>query len=757
VKVTHVVTAGHRRGAELAAAHLVAALDGHGFDQRLLALWAGDERAGTVAVDRVLVPGRQRQGRWALPLAVLALRRDLAAEPADVVLAHGALGALAAALATVGRGGPPFVWQRILQLPEWPGWHPHRLWLQLVASRATGVVALTGWTADEVRRLRFRGPVWLVPNHRPLAEFGSIDRPEAARWLREHLGVPHEAPLVGFVGHLVLQKQPHLAVEVLARVRHDVADARLVVVGDGPRRAQLEALVTAEGLEGVVHLLGHRDDVPRVLAALDLLLLPSRSESMPGVVVEAQQAGCPVVAFPVDGITDIVVPGVTGVVTDRSDPEDAANVVADLLRDAPKRQSMSDAAREHGARLSTEEAAARYVAVLRAVSPVGYPAAVRVVHVLPDLGVGGAEQSLAVLARHLPQDDAVQAVVVVRGARRPLPETVHDELQRLGVPVCDLDVPARPTRSPWGLALATARLARVARRWRADVVDAALLDASLPARLAPGPWRRVTHLVNTPWDAIVRPSSGGTWRPRVLRRVDRWTARRDHALVALTEPVADAARRDLGLEASDGRLVVVPRGVDLRRFEPRAPGPAGTLEVVSVGRLVRQKAHDVLLRAVAELRAQDVPLRLRIAGEGPELTSLQAIVDELDLHGHVELLGPVQDVPALLATADAFALASRWEGQSNAVLEAMAAGLPVVVSDLAVLREVVGDAGVRVPVGDARAWAEALAPLAADPARRARLGAAARARVEARYDASARATDLLAVYRRLLATPRVRA
>jgi glycosyltransferase involved in cell wall biosynthesis len=493
------------------------------------------------------------------------------------------------------------------------------------------------------------------------------------------------------------------------------------------------------------------------MAALDVLILTSSRDSMPGVVVEAQLAGCPVVSYPVDGIEMALAPGRSGVVTAGADPEEMAKRVEEILGDPTRHDEMVAAARAHARGLSTEQLAPRYAHLLSMVAGTirtGSPRPLRVLHVLPDLGVGGAERALEVLAAHVDAAQVVQAVVVVGGARRPLPETVHDGLQKLGVPYCDLGVTRRPSRSVLGLVLAATRLGRVARRFGADVVDAALFDAALPARLARGSWATVTHLVNTPYEPTVLQAVGARrWRAALLRRIDQWSARRDDALVALTEAVAETARHHLALEEGDPRLLVIPRGVDLDRFSP-IPLPSdagGTLTITTVGRLVPQKGHDVLIRAVARARAAGTPLRLRIAGEGPLAEALAELVRSLDLAEMVEVISPTLEVPSLLHASHIFALASRWEGQSNAVLEAMACGLPILVSDLAVLREVVGDAGRFVPADDVEAWAAALAELAPDADERRRLGAAARSRVEQRYGAPARSAELACLYRRVAA------
>ena len=341
----------------MVALELADELDCLGHQNRVVALgpaFDGSQEPG-------LVPLGAPRGEAVRDVAAGAwrLRRLLADEPVDVVVAHGGWPAQVAALA-VGRGGPLLVWQRILGLPN-KVWDPiRRRWWGMVARRFDAAVALTDDQVVELRRLGFRGPVWVIANFRKPDRFRGLDRVVAAARLRAEVGVREGVPLIGFVGHLVRQKRLDRALEVLALLPAERCRAHLVVAGTGPLRPDLEAHAERLGVAGDVTFLGHRDDVEWVFGGVDLALLTSDSEGIPGVAIEALMSGCPMVTVPVGGVAEVVEHGVTGLVLDGGDPALMAGAVARLLTDGETRATMSRASRLRIDRFSASAAAAVY-------------------------------------------------------------------------------------------------------------------------------------------------------------------------------------------------------------------------------------------------------------------------------------------------------------------------------------------------------------------------------------------------------------
>jgi glycosyltransferase involved in cell wall biosynthesis len=210
------------------------------------------------------------------------------------------------------------------------------------------------------------------------------------------------------------------------------------------------------------------------------------------------------------------------------------------------------------------------------------------------------------------------------------------------------------------------------------------------------------------------------------------------------------------------RWTLLQNGIDADAFGVGAPTAAAKARfgfapdrpvVGTVGRLEWRKGHDVLLAAAERLRARRPAPQLLVVGDGPASDELRRQAAALGLGGDVRFTGTLDDVRPALAAMDLFALPSREEGMSNALMEAMAAGRPIVATDVGGNGEVLdgGRLGVLVPSADAFALADAVAALLDDPARATALGAAAHDHVAERWGARAMVAQLEDFYDRRLA------
>jgi len=206
-------------------------------------------------------------------------------------------------------------------------------------------------------------------------------------------------------------------------------------------------------------------------------------------------------------------------------------------------------------------------------------------------------------------------------------------------------------------------------------------------------------------------------------RLRSFTYRRADAVVVQTEAAAQWFRKHLKRRLS---VTVIPNPIapasDLERASMTVPQPF----ILAAGRLVHQKGFDILIRAFAVAARERGPLRLAIAGEGPESQALRDLAGELQLEDRVLFLGEVRELRALMRQADAFVLSSRYEGFPNVLLEALASDLPVVATDCpGGPREILrgGEFGLLVPCEDTAALADALRRVATDSDLRRRLSA----------------------------------
>jgi glycosyltransferase involved in cell wall biosynthesis len=157
---------------------------------------------------------------------------------------------------------------------------------------------------------------------------------------RAELGIPAHAPTIGVVGLMRRQKALDVLLRAAARVRSRWPELQVLLVGDGPERASLEALSSELGLESNAHFLGLRSDVPDILRALDIAVSSSSFEGSPAALLEAMEAGLPVVATSVGGIPDMIDSGVHGLLVEPGDAAALGDAIDALLRDPERAREM---------------------------------------------------------------------------------------------------------------------------------------------------------------------------------------------------------------------------------------------------------------------------------------------------------------------------------------------------------------------------------------------------------------------------------
>lgn len=298
-RILSVVTSSSRRGAEVFAIDLADELSRQGAEIEVVALARG-EGDHTLDID---VLGRSRRGLS----TVMALRRRLM--DADIVIANGSTTLPVTALATIGTR-VPFIYRNVGDPRFWSSTAGRRRRTSWALQRASAVVALTRETAYALRECYGISPerIRAIPKAAPSAKFPPTDDSIRSSRRRE-LDLP-DGPLVLYAGALSEEKRPDLAVQVVAACSRKTT---LVMAGDGPLRAEVAELAQAK-LADRAHLVGQVADLSSYLQAADVVLLPSDTEGLPGVAIEAGMTGIPVVATDVGWIREIIVDGRTGFV-----------------------------------------------------------------------------------------------------------------------------------------------------------------------------------------------------------------------------------------------------------------------------------------------------------------------------------------------------------------------------------------------------------------------------------------------------------
>lgn len=373
----------------------------------------------------------------------------------------------------------------------------------------------------------------------------------------------------------------------------------------------------------------------------------------------------------------------------------------------------------------------------------------RVLQILTRLAVRGVPRhvldlSAALLARG-------HQVEVVAGQSEPGEGNLWEEAARRGIPATF--VPAlRRAVAPAADAAAFAGLYRHIRRTRPDIVHTHIAKAGVLGRLA-ARLAGVPALVHT-YHGQIGELEGTSLRSRLLRAGEALAARRSDALIAVSAYTA-AGLQQLGVGRRD-QYHVIRNGIDLERFaEPageRPNGLEGSPLLGAVASLTAEKGLDLLLQALPPLSAAHPHLRLFLLGDGPLRPALETQARALGLESRVRFCGNLPDIRPYLQAFDLLVLPSRREGLGLVLMEAMAAGIPVVAARVGGIPELVGHGqqGWLVPPEDPVALSEAIAHLLADPQLRGALAQGGRERASREFGLGTMVDQVEGLYHRLL-------
>jgi glycosyltransferase involved in cell wall biosynthesis len=383
-----------------------------------------------------------------------------------------------------------------------------------------------------------------------------------------------------------------------------------------------------------------------------------------------------------------------------------------------------------------------------------------VLHLIERLAVGGAEK---LVARLVVQSARGKYKVIVCCL---LDGPLRREIEAGGVRVLALNKSRRSiVFLPlffWDIAIALIKLIALVRREKIHIIHAHLPDCAILAGIAGK--LSGARVVATYHGLGILPSRRNRLDPRNGLRLlfYRLAARLSDRCIAVSEPVSEMLRNVV--RADPRRIAVIANGADVAEYEKpvdqravlRQLGLSSTDVIVTcVGRLVHNKGHKFLIQSMGDVVRRHPQAILLVVGDGPARAELARLVCDLQLDAHVRILGERSDVRELLAISQVFVLPSFAEGISIALLEAMAAGKPVVATAVPGIEDVVIDqeTGLLVPARDAARLAGALCEVLSDPRWAQRMGALGKLRVRSHFSFAAMRRQTEQVYDQLVPSP----
>jgi L-malate glycosyltransferase len=654
---------------------------------------------------------------------------------------------------------------------------------QLLNLTTVAYTAVSGFSRESLIRFEKmpRGSIQVIYNGVDLNGIrnGADDR----RTIRRELGLKENDLLVLSVGRLDPIKDFATLIRAFARVAAQSPGARLCIAGDGDEAYKQQLIELGRQLGEPVRLLGARRDVNALLSACDLYALTSITEATSMTILEAMAAKRAVVATRTGGNPELVVDGQTGLLVPVGDVPAMSEAMSRLLKDSASRERMGVAGQARVKELfSKERCFAQYRDLYRSVeihSPQRHRVRrvrktyhrdaefaefgkklliktstprplrlrgekseqqIRIAHLIGSTGMYGAERWILAQLRYLDQSRCPASIINLVDSPGEN-SAIVSEAKRLGYDAQDLYTGGR--FNPLGIF----RLAKLLRQSGVKIVHSHGYKSDVMGLIA----ARLSgvRVISTPhgW------SRGTDKKLAAFETLGRVCLKLFDRVCPLSQSLYGGLLAD-GVAAS--RMQLVLNGVDLKEID-EAPAKAkanGTKRIGYIGQFVEGKSLNDLVEAFVLLNQRDCELYM--IGDGPCRENILRLIAARNGHGGIVCPGYTSDRLQDLKAFDVFVLPSLSEGIPRCVMEAQAAGVPVVATDIQGVRDLVKSeqTGLLVPPRNPAALAEAIDRVLNSPELATRLAKAGRARIEERFSAAKMAAQYEDLYLSLTAETR---
>ena len=576
----------------------------------------------------------------------------------------------------------------------------------------------------------------------------NLDRyqPQAAESARS------EPPIVFMAARLLWDKGLAEFIQA-ARVLHDKDIAVRFWLAGAPDHGNPASVGDSDieewRVEGIVEILGHRNDIPELLQQADIAVLPSYHEGVPLFLLEAAASGVPIVASDIEGCRVVVDHGANGFLVPKGDANELMQALEHLLVDADLRTRMGMKSRRIAEeRFDQKMIIDKYIGLYRKLSLL--PAGVKTKR--PILLVANWDWVLynfrLPLARVLVDNDLDVILVCPPG-------NYVKKFQEMGFNWHSWDLDRRSIY-PWNELNSIIDLYKIYRDLHPAAVHhftiKPILYGSLAARAA-----QVDLVINnfTGLGYLFSGARKAIWLRRIVLPVLSQALNREGFHTAFQNNQDLSHLVSLGIVSKGDTTLIPGTGVNLEHYSPSRmkPDEGEAPAVIMAARLLWDKGLAEFIETAREIRRLRIPARFMLAG-APDLGNPDSVTeDDLEIwrnEGIVELLGHRSDMPDLLKQADIAVLPSNYhEGVPLFLLEAASTGLPLVASDIEGCRMVIdnGVNGYLIPQGNTQSLIDTLIPLLKDSQLRQRMGRESRKIAESRFDQQAILARYLNLYR----------